>query len=390
MSTFFTVIHVLLCVFMIFVILLQPGKDAGMGAALGGGAATSAFGGRGAVTFLSKLTAVCAGLFFLTSLGLSFVGRAGLGDRAACEGGGEAAPAKRRLLPRVGPVAGPAPKASDAEPARPLRRRRPGPRCARAEVADPAAGVRGSRAVHDGLLVLVWSAVFAGGLGACLWLSGRGLPRTYVRDVLHVGAGVWPLGWKAWHSPWPPVLVALTGFGLLLAVPMLGRRVAAARALERAVSGEGEAWSGLVLYGLSAAGVHRGGVPRQRSVPRGGGPARAGAGRRDRRPGGPARGGSTVTACRGRRRRASKGRWCVALLAAVGTAMAALLFGVPLSRGRVLGAGLAAAVAEAVAPRATDNLLVPLAVWLVAGGLESGWGSLIRRRSSFKPRWWNW
>ena len=74
MLTFITIIHVLLCVFMMFVILLQPGKDAGMGAALGGGAATSAFGGRGAVTFLSKLTAVCAALFFITSLGLSFVG----------------------------------------------------------------------------------------------------------------------------------------------------------------------------------------------------------------------------------------------------------------------------------------------------------------------------
>src|SRR5689334_24496411 len=90
MVAFFTVIHVLLCVFMIFVILLQPGKDAGMGAALGGGAATSAFGGRGAVTFLSKVTAVCAGLFFLTSLGLSFVGLKGsVADRAAAE-----APAK--------------------------------------------------------------------------------------------------------------------------------------------------------------------------------------------------------------------------------------------------------------------------------------------------------
>src|SRR6185436_211003 len=74
MLTFFTIVHILLCVFMVFVILLQPGKDAGMGAALGGGAATSAFGGRGAVTFLSKVTAVCAGMFFLTSLGLSFVG----------------------------------------------------------------------------------------------------------------------------------------------------------------------------------------------------------------------------------------------------------------------------------------------------------------------------
>src|SRR3954469_19933239 len=74
MIYFVSTIHVLLCVFMIFVILLQPGKDAGMGSALGGGAATSAFGGRGAVTFLGKVTAVCAIGFFLTSLGLSFVG----------------------------------------------------------------------------------------------------------------------------------------------------------------------------------------------------------------------------------------------------------------------------------------------------------------------------
>jgi preprotein translocase subunit SecG len=74
MLTLVTVVHVLVCVFMIFVILLQPGKDAGMGSALGGGAATSAFGGRGAVTFLSKLTGVFAVAFFLTSLGLSFVG----------------------------------------------------------------------------------------------------------------------------------------------------------------------------------------------------------------------------------------------------------------------------------------------------------------------------
>ena len=74
MLSFFTVIHVLLCVFMIFVILLQPGKDAGMGAALGGGVTQTAFGGRGAVTFLTKVTAICAIGYFVTSLGLSFVG----------------------------------------------------------------------------------------------------------------------------------------------------------------------------------------------------------------------------------------------------------------------------------------------------------------------------
>ena len=117
MVVFFTIIHVLLCVFMIFVILLQPGKDAGMGAALGGGAATSAFGGRGAVTFLSKLTAVCAGLFFLTSLGLSFVGvRGSVTSSLLAKPPPAAAPAPASAAPKAGD-AQPAPKASDAEPA---------------------------------------------------------------------------------------------------------------------------------------------------------------------------------------------------------------------------------------------------------------------------------
>jgi preprotein translocase subunit SecG len=118
MVAFFTVIHVLLCVFMIFVILLQPGKDAGMGAALGGGAATSAFGGRGAVTFLSKLTAVCAGLFFLTSLGLSFVGvRSSVTSSLMAKPAPVTAPAP---APGAAPAAGstaPAPKGSDPQPA---------------------------------------------------------------------------------------------------------------------------------------------------------------------------------------------------------------------------------------------------------------------------------
>jgi preprotein translocase subunit SecG len=125
MVAFFTIVHVLLCVFMIFVILLQPGKDAGMGAALGGGAATSAFGGRGAVTFLSKLTAVCAGLFFLTSLGLSFVGVRGsvassVTSKAAAKPAPPApAPAAGATTPAPAGSAAPAeaPKASDAEPA---------------------------------------------------------------------------------------------------------------------------------------------------------------------------------------------------------------------------------------------------------------------------------
>jgi preprotein translocase subunit SecG len=117
MLTFVTIVHVLLCVFMIFVILLQPGKDAGMGAALGGGAATSAFGGRGAVTFLSKLTAICAALFFLTSLGLSFVG---LRTSVAAGGPASSVAAPANPAPAAAPAAAPAPAAPESvEQARP-------------------------------------------------------------------------------------------------------------------------------------------------------------------------------------------------------------------------------------------------------------------------------
>ncbi len=110
MLTFVTIVHVLLCVFMIFVILLQPGKDAGMGSALGGGAATSAFGGRGATTFLTKLTGICAAMFFLTSLGLSFVGM-----RTSVAGSLANKPAAVQPAPAQQPGAGAAP--ADQAPA---------------------------------------------------------------------------------------------------------------------------------------------------------------------------------------------------------------------------------------------------------------------------------
>lgn len=116
MVIFVSLLHVVLCVFMIFVILLQPGKDAGMGAALGGGAATSAFGGRGAVTFLGKVTAVCAIAYFLTSLGLSFVGLKGSVASKIAEEAAKEAPAVPGAPPAPkapAPAAG-ADKASDA------------------------------------------------------------------------------------------------------------------------------------------------------------------------------------------------------------------------------------------------------------------------------------
>jgi preprotein translocase subunit SecG len=72
MFAIITTLHVLVSVFLIFVILLQPGKGDGMAALGGGGNSTSVFGGRGSVTFLAKVTEVCAVIFMITSLTLAW------------------------------------------------------------------------------------------------------------------------------------------------------------------------------------------------------------------------------------------------------------------------------------------------------------------------------
>ncbi|MCP4197804.1 MAG: preprotein translocase subunit SecG [Proteobacteria bacterium] len=67
-----TVLHVIFCVFLILVILLQTGKGAGIGAAFGGGSQT-VFGPRGAGSFIGKLTGGVAAAFMLTSLVLAYM-----------------------------------------------------------------------------------------------------------------------------------------------------------------------------------------------------------------------------------------------------------------------------------------------------------------------------
>jgi preprotein translocase subunit SecG len=68
-----TVIHVLVCFFLIVVVLLQSGKAADLAGAFGGMGSQTAFGPRGAATVLSKATTVAAALFMITSLSLSVV-----------------------------------------------------------------------------------------------------------------------------------------------------------------------------------------------------------------------------------------------------------------------------------------------------------------------------
>ena len=72
METLVLVVHVLAALGIIGLVLLQHGKGADMGAAFGGGASGSLFGATGSANFLSRITAILATVFFVTSLGLTW------------------------------------------------------------------------------------------------------------------------------------------------------------------------------------------------------------------------------------------------------------------------------------------------------------------------------
>jgi len=65
-----TLLHVVVCVALVMIVLLQKGKGASMGAAFGGSSQT-VFGSSGATPFLSKITVAAAVIFMLTSLTLA-------------------------------------------------------------------------------------------------------------------------------------------------------------------------------------------------------------------------------------------------------------------------------------------------------------------------------
>jgi preprotein translocase subunit SecG len=73
MSILLIVIHVVVCIALIMIVLLQTGKGADMGAAFGGGSSQTLFGSTGASTFLSKATTAAAIVFMLTSLILAYM-----------------------------------------------------------------------------------------------------------------------------------------------------------------------------------------------------------------------------------------------------------------------------------------------------------------------------
>jgi preprotein translocase subunit SecG len=121
------IFYVLIAIAMTVLILLQRGAGANAGSGFGGGASATVFGARGSANFLSRSTAVLAGLFFLLSLGMGiYLGRDSGKTQTASDLGvmaGVATPAKPEpaTAPATSGDAAPAPTVSTpaAAPAAP-------------------------------------------------------------------------------------------------------------------------------------------------------------------------------------------------------------------------------------------------------------------------------
>ncbi len=105
MTTLLTIIHVIACITLILIVLLQAGKGANMGAAFGGSSQT-VFGSAGAGTFLGKLTAGVAIVFMLTSISLTY----SVTKKSSSLLEGSSAPITKQTMP-VAPKSGAAPVA---------------------------------------------------------------------------------------------------------------------------------------------------------------------------------------------------------------------------------------------------------------------------------------
>jgi phytol kinase len=216
--------------------------------------------------------------------------------------------------------------------------------------------------MSDLALVGLWLAVLCGGIGVCVAARAAGLATTHVRDLLHVGSGVWVLGWPYWSSPVWPAAIVLVAAAAVAAVPWLSRRVRWLGRFERSISDGDERWMGVALYTgafavMTCAGLWGRAFPAAAALLAlslgdgiGGAVGRRFGRHRYRLPWG--------------KQKSLEGSAAVAVLAAAGGLIAALWLAVPVTAAVLLGIGLVAAAAEAAAPRASDNLAIPAAVWI--------------------------
>ncbi|NRF70496.1 preprotein translocase subunit SecG [Aquincola sp. S2] len=124
------VLQLIAALAMIGLVLVQHGKGADMGASFGSGASGSLFGATGSANFLSRSTAICATVFFVTTLALAYMantnvvrapsGAESVLDRAGKPASAPSAPAQAQIpgaapAPQVAPAPAPAPAASAGE-----------------------------------------------------------------------------------------------------------------------------------------------------------------------------------------------------------------------------------------------------------------------------------
>ena len=81
-----TIVHIIVCLFLIIVVLLQSGQSGDIAAAFGGMGSQTAFGPRGAATALSRATTWSAIIFMVTSITLSVAASRRAGPKSVLQG----------------------------------------------------------------------------------------------------------------------------------------------------------------------------------------------------------------------------------------------------------------------------------------------------------------
>lgn len=217
--------------------------------------------------------------------------------------------------------------------------------------------------MSDPTMVGLWAAVLIGGVIGCVGLRALGLASTHVRDLLHVGAGVWIVGWPLWRDPLAPTLLVVAVAVATALVPSLARHNRWIDRFRRSVAEGDERYAGLIWYTwayavLTVVGLHGAAFPAAAALLAlslgdgiGGAVGRRFGRRLYRHPGG--------------KTKSLEGSFTVFAAATAGAAIAASITGAGLGP-NVFFLGAVATIAEAWSPRGADNAIVPAAVFAAA------------------------
>lgn len=224
----------------------------------------------------------------------------------------------------------------------------------------------------DGAQAAAWLGVLGAGLAFCVGVRRAGVPTTYVRDLLHVGAGIWAFGLRLWHGRAVPIAITLVAVIALALLPRAASRVRALARFRDAVSSQDERFGGLVRYAASFCAFTALAFLDRHSTSAASAANAASAAALAALALGDGVGG-LVGRRFGRVRyrvpwakeKSLEGSLAVAVFSALALVAVGAWYGRPFGVAAIVVASLAAAAAEAIAPRASDNVLLPAAVWCV-------------------------